>query len=91
MELSKQRGLDAFAGLVAGPQLVAERLDDMIGGDAQVRGAALDGLEHGVEDAEHGAERRILALVEAAQAVEMTEELVSAVDEVNDHAPAAVC
>jgi hypothetical protein len=38
-----------------------------------------------VRDADHGAERPILALVEAAKAVEVPEQLVSAVDEMNDH------
>ena len=35
-ELREQVGIDAGAGLVAGPQAVAERLDDVIGGDADV-------------------------------------------------------
>ena len=52
MELRPQRGLDALAGLVAGPQLVAERLDDVIGRDADVRAAALDHLQHGVQHAD---------------------------------------
>ena len=85
MKLRPQRGLDAVAGLVAGPEVVAERLDDVIGRDADVRGAAFDHLEHGVEHAEHGAEGLVLPLVEAAQAVEMTEQLVGAVDEMDDH------
>ena len=86
MELRQQRGLDAVAGLVAGPQAVAERLDDVIGRDADVRGAFLDHLQHGVEHADDGAEGQVLALAEAAQAVEVSEQLVRAIDEVNDHA-----
>ena len=39
-ELRQQVGFDAFAGLVARPQSIAERLDDVIGGDGDVRGAA---------------------------------------------------
>ena len=57
-ELRQQVGLDAGAGLVAGPQLVAERLDDVIGGDADVRGAAGDHAEHRRDDAAHRARLR---------------------------------
>ena len=48
-------------------------------------GALLDHLQHAVEHADHGAIRPVGAFGEAAQAVEMPEELVRAVDEVNDH------
>ena len=85
MELRKQRGLDAGRGLVAGPQVVAERLDDVIGRDADMRRALLDHLQHRLQHAAHGAERAVLALVEAAVAVEVAEQLVGAVDEVDDH------
>ena len=77
--------LDAFARLVAGPEGVAERFDDVVGGDADVRGAPLDHLQHGVQHADDRAVRRVLAFVEAAQAVEVTEQLVRAVDEVGYH------
>ena len=49
MELREQRRIDAFAGLVAGPLVIAERLDDVVGGDAQVGRACLEHREHGVE------------------------------------------
>ena len=84
MELRQQRGLDPFAGLVACPQAVAERLDDMVGRHPEVRFAPLDHLQHGLQHADHRAERTVLSLVEAAQAVEVTEQLVRAVDEM-DH------
>jgi hypothetical protein len=38
-----------------------------------------------VQYADHGAVRPVLALIEAAQAVEMAEQLVGAVQEMNDH------
>ena len=85
MELRPERAIDAFAGLVVGPELVPERLDDVIGGDAEVGGALLDHLEHGVQQAGDGAEGLVLALVEAAQAVEMAEQLVGAVQDMDDH------
>jgi hypothetical protein len=84
LELRQQRWLDTFARLVARPQAVAERLDDMVGGHPDVRLAALDELEHGLEDANHRAERTVLPVVEAAQAVEVSEQLVRAVDEMYD-------
>ena len=46
MELREQRGLDACAGLVAGPEPIAKRFDDVIGRDAEIGGAVLDHLEH---------------------------------------------
>ena len=82
---ARKRALDAVAGLVVGPEVVAERLDHVVGGDAEVGGAALDHLEHGVQHAGHGAERLVLALVEAALPVEVAEQLVGAVDDVDQH------
>ena len=83
MELRPQRRLDSFARLVSGPKLVAERLDHVIGRDADVRRALLDHVEHGVQHADDGAERPVLALAEAPQAVEEAEQLVGPVDEVD--------
>ena len=85
MELRDQRGLDAGAGLVVSPKPIAKRLDHVVGGDAEVSVPVLDHLEHGLQHADDGAVSAILAFVEPAQAVEVTEEFVSAVDEVNDH------
>src|SRR5437667_8780594 len=85
MELRPQSGVDALSGLVAGPELIAEGFDDVIGRHADVRGSPLDRLQHRSEHPGDGAERRVLALVEAAETVEVTEELVGAVDEMNDH------
>jgi hypothetical protein len=47
--------------------------------------AVLDHLENGLKNADDRAISAVLAFVEPAQAVEMTEELVGTVDEVNDH------
>ena len=47
----------------------------------------VDHLEHGLQNADDGAIRAVFAFVEPAQAVEVTEEFVSAVDKMNDHAP----
>ena len=50
----------------------------------------LDHLQHRLQHADDGAERPVLALGEAAQAVEVAEQLVGAVDEVDDHSGSGV-
>ena len=45
----------------------------------------VDHLENGLQHADDGAVGAVHAFVEPAQAVEVTEEFVGAVDEVNDH------
>jgi hypothetical protein len=83
--LREQRGLDAGAGLVVRPKPIAKRLDHVVGGDAEVRVAVLDHLEHGLQHADDGAVGAVHAFVESAQSVEMTEELVGPVNQVDDH------
>ena len=56
VKLRPQRGLDAFARFVAGPQIVAERLDDVIGGNADVRDAAFEHLHDRPEHSGDGSE-----------------------------------
>ena len=85
MKLREQRWVDALAGLVARPQIVAERLDDVVGGDADMRGALLLHLLDGAQHADHGAERPLLVLSAALVPIKMTEQLVGAVNQVNDH------
>src|SRR5207244_5548778 len=85
MELRQQRRLDAGAGLVVRPKPIAKRLDHVVGGDAEVRVAVLDHLEHGLQHADDGAVGAVHAFVEPAQPIEMTEELVGTVDEEKDH------
>src|SRR4029450_9999364 len=84
MELREQRRLDAGASLVVRPKPIAKRLDHVVRGDAEVRVAILDHLEDGLQHADDGAVGAVHAFVEPAQAVEVTEELVGAVDKVND-------
>jgi hypothetical protein len=84
IELRPERALDPLPRLVAGPEIVAERFDDVIGRHADVRRAGLEHLRDGVQHAGDGAERRI-ALAETADAVEVAKELVRAVDQMNDH------
>src|SRR5690606_9766126 len=63
----------------------AEGFDDVIGGDAQMRGAFLEHLQHRAEHAIDGGMGLVLALVEAPLAVEMAEEFIGAVEQVDDH------
>jgi hypothetical protein len=58
----------------------------VIGGHTDMRRSALDHLQNCIEDANDGAEGQIRAFVEAAQAIEVAEQLVGAVYEMNDHA-----
>ena len=85
MKLRAKSPLDAGARLVARPEVVAKRLDHVIGRDADVHGAAFDHFQHSIEYAYDRAIGTVLPLVEAAQAVEMPEQLVGSVYNVNDH------
>src|SRR5262249_39955610 len=85
VELREERALDAVACLVAGPETVAERLNDVIGRHADMSCSRFNHLKHRLKDADHGAEGWVRALVESAQSVEVAEQLVGAVDEMDDH------
>lgn len=50
MELAEEGRIDALAGLVAGPQVIPERLDDVIGGNPDVRRALLEQRDRRAED-----------------------------------------
>jgi hypothetical protein len=85
VELSEKRGLDPIACFVTRPETVSKRLDDVIGRNADVYGAAFDHFEQRVEHAYDSTIGSILALVEAAQTVEVPEQLVGSIHDVNDH------
>src|SRR5215217_8050243 len=57
----------------------------MIGGYADVRSSGLDQLQDGMQDAGYCAIRPVGTLGEAAQAVEVPEQLIGPVEEMNDH------
>ena len=57
----------------------------MISRDTDVGSLFLDHLQHGVEHTHNGTERRVVTLGEATQTIEMSEKLVRAVDEMNNH------
>src|SRR5206468_319023 len=87
LELGAQRRIDPRAGLVAGVEVVAERFDHVVAGDADVRGAL---LEQPDQRREHAAQRAHLLTVRTqvrGHREEVAEQLVGAVDQVDLHAP----
>ncbi len=84
-ELREQRGFDARAGLVARPQAVAKRLDDVIRRDADVRRAAADQAVDRGDDAAHGRYLAALFVFLRRQREVVAKQFVGAVDEVDDH------
>jgi hypothetical protein len=84
-KLRPQGALDAFSGLVPRPQVVTERLDDVIRRHADVGRALLHHLQDRLQHPDDTTKRPVLALREPAQAVEVAEQLVGAVDDVDDH------
>src|SRR5262249_31930959 len=83
VKLRQQLGFDARAGLVAGPQVVAERFDDVIGRDAQVGGSAFQHAEDGAQHAGDGADFISPGVVLPGHGKEMPEQLVGAVEEMD--------
>ena len=47
-KLRVEDGLDSLSRLVVRPEIVAERLDDVVGGDADMRRSRLDHLQNRV-------------------------------------------
>ena len=87
MELRPERRLDALPCLVLGPEVIAERLDDVVGGHTEVRGSLLDHRQYRVQHTDDRREGFVFTLGGTALAVELAEQLVGAVQEMNDHAP----
>ena len=83
LELIQKIRIDAVAGFVRRPQPVAERLDDVIGSDADVRRAAVDHSEDGQEHPTDGGDFAPLAVACARHRVVMAEQLVRAIDQVH--------
>src|SRR5690606_1084878 len=85
-KLGEQVGLDTLARLVAGVEIVAERFDDMVERDRDVRDVALS--EQGQHRAQHAADGTDLAAVGARArraAVIRAKQLERAVDEMYLH------
>jgi hypothetical protein len=85
MELREQRALDPGAGLVTRPKPVPKRFDHMVSRDSEIRTATFKYLEHALQHADDRAVRAIHAFGEPVQTIEVTEELVGAVNEMDNH------
>ena len=85
-ELREQLRVDAVAGLVAGVEIVAERLDHVIERDRDVRDAGLaEQREHRAQQAAHGADLEAVGGRARRAAVVRAKQLERSVDEVNFH------
>src|SRR5262245_3984122 len=84
MKLSPKSRINSCSRFVSGPQVVSERLNDVIGCHADVRGAVRHHFCDHSQQSQHSAEFRI-GFLKATNAVEMAEKLVSAVDQMDDH------
>ena len=84
-KLRQQLRLDAVTSFVSRPQLVAKRLDDVIGGNRDVRRPALDHSQHRREDATHRAHFASLLVACGRHRIVMPEQLVRAVNQKDFH------
>src|SRR5262249_37710821 len=85
-ELREEERVHASARLVCLPQVVAERLDDVIRRDAEVRRAALEEADHRRDDRSCPTYLDALVVhVSRPGRKVLAEELVRAVDEVHAH------
>src|SRR5437016_2245695 len=80
-EVGDQLGLHA--------ELLAHPLYYVIARHTEMSRSGLDHLQYRMQHAADGAEALILAIAEMAPAVKLAEQLVRAVDEMNDHAAAS--
>ena len=86
VELRQQVSFDAVAGLVAGKELVSERLDHVVEAARDVGDARLaEERDERREDAAQRPHGPALGVVRRGDAVERPEQLVGAVDEVDLH------
>ena len=86
-ELALQVRVDALARLVGRPQLVSKRLDDVVGGDADVRGPLLEQRQHRAHHAPGGPHLLPVAVHVPRHGEEVAKQLVGAVDQVDVHRP----
>src|SRR6185437_1178845 len=85
LELRPQRRLDPIARFVTAPEIIAEGLDHVVRGNAEMRRSRLEHLQDRRQHTRDRSERPVRALGEAPQTVEMPEQLVGAIDEIDDH------
>ena len=84
-ELHQQLGGHARTRLVARPQLVAERLDDLVGGHTDVGGPLLEHHEQRAHDAAHRGDLDAVVVEVRGHGEVVAEQLVCPVDEMDLH------
>jgi hypothetical protein len=89
-KLAVEGRLDARPGLVAAPQAVAKRLDDVIGGDTNVGRAGRDHAEQRRHHAPHRGHFPAVGIFRGRKDVVVAEQFVGTVDEVDFHRRASV-
>src|SRR6185436_2581710 len=78
----------AGAGLVGRPDVVAERLDDVVGCDPDMSCAVLQHREHGLDDIAGRTDLDAGAVeMSRPRRVVLPEDLVGPIDEMNNHVP----
>src|SRR5205085_3638417 len=83
-KLGAQDWFNASARFVTRPHRVSERLNDVIGCNADVCGAFIEQLSHRCQHSGN-CPKRWISLLESADSVKVAKELVCAVKQVNDH------
>ena len=71
--MRQEIGLNTLARLVVRPQFIAERFDDMISCDTNVRRAAFDHPQHRGKDPSHGGDFAALVIPRVWECVIMPE------------------
>src|SRR4029453_16721689 len=86
LELRAKERIDPLPRLGAGPERIAKGLDDVVGGDPQMRSAVLEDAEDRSDDTAHRSELGRRAPVESRRRrEEIAEQLVGPVDQMDDH------
>jgi hypothetical protein len=89
-KLFQQFRVDALSCLIAGPQLISERLNHVIGRNRKVGYAALDHSEHGRENTTNGGHLVAFSIASGGQRIIMAEEFVRAVYEIDFQPPGSI-
>ena len=89
-ELGEEDRVHPVARLVPVVEVVAERLDHVVGGDGHVGGAVLEHHQHGADDAARRRDVRPRRVEVLGHREVVPEQLVGAVDEVHLHAGAPI-
>ena len=82
-KLRQQVGIDASTSLVARPEIIAERLNHMIGGHGEVRDAGAEHSQHGSHDPSNCGDFTTGIVARGRQRVKVPEQFVRAVNQID--------